>query len=929
MQTHTGRDHDTQYYYRLQAFDAHQASEWSDERNARTWDLAPAPAANLQATGIDFHSLRVHWNWTHSHGNVTGFDVQYRRAGESNWQTVSAGATDRERILNDLSANTSYQVRVTARNADYEAQNNPQVTGQSLRVPQLSVTPANIPTTVTQGHNTSVQVEVKNVTDGVLSWSAEATDGELSFSPAQGTVAAGAPITVSITCQTADLPEGAVTLRAHFVSVVNAAEQLAVVDIPVTVRNLPAEAHNVHIRPNQPLSQQALSGHYTYSDQDGHDKATSQYRWYRDGELSRTGSTTVPATDVLKGQTWQFEVTVSDIYKEGATVRSSAVTIGNAPPSIAFGPTTTINQGAAYTLNLHTVSSDPDDQVEDLTYSLANTPPAWLGAAVNGHTLSLNPDPENWGAATVRVWVSDGDLFSVTTSDPGLTATLEGDTVRLSPAGGWWKSATVTVEHRWTPDGPWLPSTVSLNGGPWQESVISNITAAVYDMKPLAVRWDAVTNAVRDGVVPDHPADLEGVAIRFTPNDFDSTETGVTVTSAPFAIDLFPMARVIMQGPPVVDNDHPGFRTLAQTYRSLLVNLNWLDDRLWSIDADANALIRSDEISASRLVYSAPLDPDGGPVAVSYAWTRDGEPFAWDRATLPNWATLAGDHWQATVTAEDLAGAVSQFVFDWTVANRAPVIAPIPPQVVQEADWLWFRIEASDPEGHAITYGTQVQLGDLPGLVMWNPSGQTFFWYPNYEAAGDYELTFTATDALGAVATQTVAVTVLETHRPPYIHAANDIIAYEGETLDLLAGQSGGAFDLAPGTVPLDELRALGVTFEVSGWREGEWNADLTYATTFEDSGQYTVEIVARTPDGLASTPRTIHIYIHNVNRPPWYPPVDTRAAMQRLTGSCKLVNDGENRYYLISNELDEGIETLQPRRAYWLKMTGEETWRP
>ncbi len=344
-------------------------------------------------------------------------------------------------------------------------------------------------------------------------------------------------------------------------------------------------------------------------------------------------------------------------------------------------------------------------------------------------------------------------------------------------------------------------------------------------------------------------------------------------------------------------------------------------------------------------VSGQPVDPDGGPVALSYAWKLDGEPFGWERDSLPGWATLPGDHWQVTVTAEDQAGALSEFMFNWTIANRAPVITPIPPQVVQEAEWLWFRVEAQDPEGHAITYQTQVQSGDLPGLVMWHAAGQTFFWYPNYEAAGEYSLTFTATDALGAVATQTVAVTVLDTARPPYIHAANDIIAYEGDTIDLLAGQLGGAFDLASGTLPLAELRALGVQFYVRGVSSTDYtdlqdsflgnlcssvqsvDSNTVFETTFEDSGSYELELFAVDPSGSTSTPRTIHLYIHNVNRPPYIIAPETVAASEGQTVTFQVVIGDPDNENSVSN--DDNALFFHWDGPFGSTMTpaGENTW--
>lgn len=264
-----------------------------------------------------------------------------------------------------------------------------------------------------------------------------------------------------------------------------------------------------------------------------------------------------------------------------------------------------------------------------------------------------------------------------------------------------------------------------------------------------------------------------------------------------------------------------------------------------------------------------PVDPDSGPVTVTYSWVRNGELFPWTSATLPHWATSTGDTWQASVSAEDLAGETSLFQFSWTIDNRPPVFLPLPAMAVNEADWLWFRVEAEDPEGHGMTFSIDLLPEDLPGLVMWHPAGQTFFWYPSYGSAGEYTIGFYATDPYGATSWMEVAVSVVHTPRPPYILAPADIYVQEGQTIDLLAGQSGGHLDLVPGTVPLSLLRDLGVRFSATGWKAGQWSDHLTCSTTFDDAGLHTVELTATDEAGISSDPRPLLIHVANVNRPP------------------------------------------------------------
>ncbi len=118
-------------------------------------------------------------------------------------------------------------------------------------------------------------------------------------------------------------------------------------------------------------------------------------------------------------------------------------------------------------------------------------------------------------------------------------------------------------------------------------------------------------------------------------------------------------------------------------------------------------------------------DEDGDPVSFTYRWLRDGELTSHTDAVLPADQTSKGETWTVEATPDDgeeqgepVAAAVS-------IDNGIPEIisVSIGPDPATEADVILASIEASDPDGDALSYhcvwsvdGVAVQEGALASL---------------------------------------------------------------------------------------------------------------------------------------------------------------------------------------------------------------------
>lgn len=150
-------------------------------------------------------------------------------------------------------------------------------------------------------------------------------------------------------------------------------------------------------------------------------------------------------------------------------------------------------------------------------------------------------------------------------------------------------------------------------------------------------------------------------------------------------------------------------------------------------------------------------------------------PFAQDAGDVARLGIEMGGTAPQTFAVDDLFAVALSRALDHAPAVSAPAA-----QSGNEAAELSFGVTASDPDGDAITSltaaGSAIAAGGTFAAAAGNTSG-TFQWTPTYAQAGDYEVVFTAANALSGSAT--TAITIGNADRAPAVTAPASFAAEE------------------------------------------------------------------------------------------------------------------------------------------------------
>jgi len=170
------------------------------------------------------------------------------------------------------------------------------------------------------------------------------------------------------------------------------------------------------------------------------------------------------------------------------------------------------------------------------------------------------------------------------------------------------------------------------------------------------------------------------------------------------------------------------------------------------------------QFSAGNLPAGAAIDPATG----ALTWTPD--------------YTQAGSY-NISVVVTDPAGASAEAAasVEVTNVNRPPSIQAPPDQQIEENGRVSVSIPANDED-----QDDQLRFSsdNLPAGASLDESSGTFTWTPDFDQAGDYQISVTVSDGEAQAATS-FKVTVQNKNRPPAISGGGSVTVTAGETARL------------------------------------------------------------------------------------------------------------------------------------------------
>ena len=173
-------------------------------------------------------------------------------------------------------------------------------------------------------------------------------------------------------------------------------------------------------------------------------------------------------------------------------------------------------------------------------------------------------------------------------------------------------------------------------------------------------------------------------------------------------------------------------------------------------------------------------DPEGDPVTVLINPLPDNATFDSDNNTFtfePSYSQ-AGIYDLKVIASDGELTDEEAMTITVTDVSLPPVITVQSAWSVPEGDTLEFTVIAIDVSGASLG----VVSSSLPGGAVLDGASGRFFWSPDYDQAGTYQVTFIA--GTGAqTAEQGVEITVTDQNRPPVIFEISDQKVVEGEMI--------------------------------------------------------------------------------------------------------------------------------------------------
>ena len=251
-----------------------------------------------------------------------------------------------------------------------------------------------------------------------------------------------------------------------------------------------------------------------------------------------------------------------------------------------------------------------------------------------------------------------------------------------------------------------------------------------------------------------------------------------------------------------------------------------------------------DTVTEGVEVTLGAISSDAGNDELTYSWTIDGESQTENNPQI-NYTFADNGTYAGSVTVTDTHGDSVTQTFEVTVENAVPVVDAGSDVTVNEGSAVEFNGSYSDT-GINDTHTVSWDFGD-------GDTADTSEVSHTYTDDGEYTATYTVTDNDGAVASDTVEVTV--NNVAPVIESlTGDTEINEGDTATFNAIASD------PGNDTIAYIWNFGDGSE----QLSVGNEELPVSHTYSDNGDYTVTLTVRDEDG-GETSQTIDVTVNNV----------------------------------------------------------------
>ncbi|SDF67003.1 PGF-pre-PGF domain-containing protein [Methanolobus vulcani] len=298
-----------------------------------------------------------------------------------------------------------------------------------------------------------------------------------------------------------------------------------------------------------------------------------------------------------------------------------------------------------------------------------------------------------------------------------------------------------------------------------------------------------------------------------------------------------------------------------------------------------------DEDSGDTLTYSA----SGLPLGASFnAQTRQ---FSW----IPTY-NQSGTH---NVVFEVTDGTFIDAELVQIVVNNvniAPVLVPIGNMTVNENSELSFIVTATDHDKDNLEYS----VSNPSHIGSFNSITHEFRWTPDYDDAGTYNLTFTASDG-DLSDSETIYIEVQNVNRAPELTPIGNKVVNEAAELSF--------------TISANDLDGDSLAYSASNVPSGADFDELTHTFSwipdYDQSGIYDVTFTVS--DGDLSDSETITVSVGSVNRPPELASIGDKTALEgsSLNFTISAIDPDEDTLEYSTSVLPDGADFDEHSHAF------------